>query len=91
MPHTPGPWTITPPSGIGLHDVLFGSVTANDGAALIIPHAGRGEIATANAHLIAAAPDLLAAGIAVLDAGDWNADVAARKTLRLAIAKAKGL
>lgn len=60
MSHTPGPWTLTEPSVIGLADVLFGSARLrNDGCATIIASDGKYDEARANAYLIAAAPELL--------------------------------
>lgn len=52
MKHTPGPWEIT------AANVLGRMATVIDGICIVLGH---GRIPNANARLIAAAPDLLAA------------------------------
>ena len=73
MTHTPGPWTYNFNPG------LYGQVIeAATGKLIADPaefrdwraHSGSSAEAVANARLIAAAPDLLAALIAIADAGD---------------------
>ncbi len=59
--HTPAPWTLEPPSVIGHADVRFGVKGQYDGCAIIVANVGKYDIADANAKLVAAAPDLLAA------------------------------
>ena len=90
---TPGPWVLTEPSIVGLADVLFGpSRQHNDGCATIIASVGKYDEARANARLIAAAPELLAAckSIAAM-AVSWqplsNGDIS---DVLKAIAKAEG-
>ena len=79
--HTPGPWAIEP-------DALGESSIVTDNGGTIADVYGRNP---ANARLIAAAPDLLAALQAVADywaGGDVPADIDA--AMRAAIAKATG-
>ena len=83
--HTPGPWEVVP----GLDDkarVFYVRTIDND--LHYIAQIGRfGENAPANARLIAAAPDLLAAlETAVASGKSWHGISSARA----AIAKAKG-
>lgn len=60
--HTPGPWEVEPRAGRG---AWISGPGEDSWAALAL---GRDdEIATANAHLIAAAPDMLAALKATID------------------------
>ena len=82
--HTPGPWHV---------DINGeGAITAPDGALIARLHnASRDDLREANARLIAAAPDLLAALQAVADywaGGDVPAEIDA--AMRAAIAKATG-
>ena len=91
--HTPGPWTVTP--------TLTGTLSINKTENVPIAtvggagwHLGK-ETAEANARLIAAAPDLLAAleEIAAADSGavEWHInDVWVGRIARTAIAKIKG-
>ena len=71
MTHTPGPWTLSE----GSERVTGRRITIHcDGMRIadVIPWSGRWSAAEANAHLIAAAPELLeglVALIAKLDAG----------------------
>lgn len=59
--HTPGPWTILPPCGEGDFGVLSNKVNAGGNFYVAtLPNGSHAESA-ANARLIAAAPDLLAA------------------------------
>ena len=85
--HTKGPWTTYIKGGVD------GWITAADGN--LIACAVRYESMQANAALIAAAPDMLAASEAFmseLDSGDnFMAWEKAKAELRAAIAKAKGL
>ncbi len=92
--HTPGPWDlrrISPQLGgepiflISAESTLFLRVQAcADGFVF-----GQNE---ANAYLIAAAPDLLAACVAMLAAHDGDIEqlVAAHDAMKAAVAKAKG-
>lgn len=59
--HTPGPWAVMPPLGPG--DMAVQSAHVNAGGnfyVAVLPNSPHEE-SDANAHLIAAAPDLLAA------------------------------
>lgn len=85
LKHTPGPWAVN-------SEHL--TVLAED-SGYVCKVAGPGPNdpeSLANAHLIAAAPELLAAAelalTAVADPADWN--FKARPALMAAIAKAKG-
>ena len=90
--HTPGPWTFELNDSIGLwmigcaSDYNFASVYID--ANLPDGFQGVPAIAQANARLIAAAPDLLAACEAMLDDHTTNGE--AWLMLKAAIAKAKG-
>ena len=95
--HTPGPWVsngslITNENNRHVALVLWrksnGAVIK--GAADMDRQAGTIGEHDANAQLIAAAPDLLAAGEAVLDAWEHGDLAAAVRTLSEAINKAKG-
>ena len=80
--HTPGPWEKAEP---------FATVRA-PGRPCIADCGSRSDLdAQANARLIAAAPDLLAAleYIMAWTPNDWNAETA-RDMARAAIAKARG-
>ncbi len=95
--HTPGPWSI----GIPLdekyaHTLASGRLIfsdASDGGACVAvtnPHFGRGE---ADAHLIAAAPELLASLKEALEASGCDGDLCAHRwheSARAAISKAEG-
>ncbi len=79
--HTPGPWTLYPPSVIGHADVLFGPARGdNHGCATILSAVGHYEEADANARLIAAAPELFAALKALL--GDIESGLLVRDIAR---------
>ena len=90
MRHTPGPWYI---DGMGN---LQGAVAITAGKQIDGPEFQReellaevyGDAEDANARLIAAAPDLLAAGNAILAAWDKGDLAAAVRTLSAAITKA---
>ena len=97
--HTPGAWRadiVT--SGFRTYDHMQASITAGEGreakCLAYLPELGHEEAnpeLAANARLIAAAPDLLAAAEAAysdLTAGEASTETDA--VLRLAIAKAKG-
>lgn len=83
MNHTPGPWKICP----RIHNEMFASVFGADGQLIVnLGDGGNGiERQTANAHLIAAAPEMYAALKTFLNAGvfmdcgklgaTWNMDV----------------
>lgn len=101
--HTPGPWVVDIGSYIGCTDEHYHSITAGCGY-----HVGNqddgfelsGCMSAANAHLIAAAPELLEAlSDALIDFDNWAAHednhphehlVAWAEKARAAIAKAKG-
>ena len=89
--HTPGPWDFMPPLGEGLPAVL--SKHVNEGGNFYVAQCN----IDADARLIAAAPELLAALTAALGcmvarpAGSRTADEArAFDAIRAAIAKAEG-
>lgn len=77
--HTPGPWTWTLKP--------YGELTDDDACAEVSVVNSAGE-ATANAHLIAAAPDLLRACEVALECADMSGAVRARLTD--AVEKARG-
>jgi len=83
MTHTPGPWNLITTEFAG------GPATKVEGICIVFGH---GKIPDANARLIAAAPELLAAlkGIIECD-GRWPDGTSdnAMNTARAAIAKAK--
>lgn len=83
LPHTPGPWHVRLRNGPGhiTAEVCYGS----DGECVT-----DGIYEVADAHLIAAAPDLLAALLEIKDQAGlvWNDDVF--ESARAAIAKANG-
>lgn len=85
--HTPGPWTTDGNAHSGDLDVISpaGRITLIDCEFSDEPE----EVLTANARLIAAAPDLLAALMDVLDA-DGDLDAMDFNRYRAAIAKATG-
>ena len=88
MSHTPGPWWVDgPDEGIEVHDT-FGRTASVWGD----PDAN--SEAWANAHLIAAAPDLLAAARLanqeLIDMGQGSSGSPALVALWAAIAKAEG-
>lgn len=92
--HTPGPWTMHPRGEDGaevraITSVAWCGIASTHGASgsQVI----RADEAQANARLIAAAPDLLAACEAIIDAATpWAPDTPALMMVRAAIAKAKG-
>lgn len=95
MKHTPGPWSVGWPFAAGEGDELDIVAVNKGGIAFlkVIPtgHANNMEVLRANADLIAAAPDLLEALQAVVDA--WNHEGTMLEAERLtlaAIAKAEG-
>lgn len=92
MAHTEGPWRVMPPdraqSGWIVGDAEGGSIADCEPPGPWMP----GEEADANALLIAAAPDLLAALIMITDQleriGDNRKDAVFIEAARTAIAKA---
>ena len=93
--HTPGPWTTYNPSTAQLYYSLrITSETDGHDVAALIPNGKNAERWEANARLIAAAPDLLAALDEMLgDAETMNAPYrndAICERARAAIAKATG-
>ena len=80
MTHTPGPWTV---------DDNYIMCRYDGNGNYICRMLGRGEETDANATLIAAAPDLLAACKVALNAINLNDEtLTAREHLQAAIAKA---
>ena len=59
--HTPGPWVLQDNAGFGVY--VYGAGGAFGGGVQVakVQASVRADVQTANAHLIAAAPDLLAA------------------------------
>jgi hypothetical protein len=96
MTHTPGPWhLLSELDGDG--DILRICQThaPSPGFHIALVYGHGGDIEhdterTANAHLIAAAPDLLAAAKAILQPGDNTDSAAAWQALAAAVTKAKG-
>lgn len=84
--HTPGPWRVAPPS-IGRFKVV-----SVDGLKVVGEASNYNEQAEANARLIVAAPDLLAACEAAYDSYDMTGGLARDTADKLlaAIKKAKG-
>ncbi len=91
--HTPGPWEIDDADEWGYIKILHLSGTGDEGA--------EGHVAITNhepdAHLIAAAPELLVAlkwALAAMDRGDgvleYTGDIADGERAKAAIAKAEG-
>lgn len=81
--HTPGPWTYG-------DDGISGCSFVPEPPTADTPH-GLGLRLEADARLIAAAPDLLAALRAICEAGDAIEVMNALPTARAAIAKAEGV
>lgn len=78
--HTPGPWKLSgheyPSAARGI--TVYCAQGVNIGTVCTTPYSGKGaraadyaRVAAANARLIAAAPDLLAASIKALEALRW--------------------
>lgn len=96
--HTPGPWAIHPPVRGYAHSVMARHTTGSRIACADIPEGldADGEDSLANARLVAAAPDLLAAAQSALDwckqggPCDWALITVWRDELAAAIASAKG-
>lgn len=90
--HTPGPWTYLNDNGVKRIDSKQGLITLLDNAFGEYLHDSVEN--DANANLIAAAPDLLAALQTILDAWEKNRPFSLYKneiqTGRAAIAKATG-
>jgi hypothetical protein len=93
--HTPGPWSYW--SGYNPYDKVEAQVTAEDGDVVVASYNHLIAEGEANAKLMAAAPDLLAALIPFLDFADRELDLhgevipgliieAARKAIAKAIA-----
>lgn len=100
MSHTPGPWKLDCPlTDPLLHDVCIGYEVPGQGSPIVLASIyydeERGECPTlqeanANARLMAAAPDLLAACKAVVDYDIPGRDAGSlMQQLRAAIAKAE--
>lgn len=87
--HTPGPWRVGDAG-----TTVFGPPNGMPAPDRIASMANRGEHTKPNAHLIAAAPDLLAAceaaTLALANIGKPGMLSAAQHTLRAAIARATG-
>jgi hypothetical protein len=94
--HTPGPWTISRDTGSKGERYIWMDGDYFGGHAIATVHDKVPESAEANARLLAAAPDLLAALQAILETLDnmttsqfqHGADKPARDLARAAIAKA---
>lgn len=90
--HTPKPWFIQPGS-LTIYNLSNGDTGLSCAVASVLSnHTGK-DAAKANAHLIAAAPDLLEALQEVVDAADgdgWNQIDPLFPNQRAAIAKARG-
>lgn len=82
MAHTPGPWWVDADPGEG--------VEVHDGFGRTASVWGEEDTATANARLIAAAPDLLAALRRLVDYCDNHSDYDSIGAACAAIAKAEG-
>jgi hypothetical protein len=91
MSHTPGPWETGEKRGVWAGPVI-GTAGLNKGVAFVVSQTFQGEETAANARLISAAPDLLAACEELLIyLGDWDdMDNDTCAAARKAIAKAKG-
>lgn len=91
--HTPGPWSVSKSKHMGGEHVVATLAEDRDDRALVVhaPH-GNADQDDANAYLIAAAPELLAALQRYVNcdkARDVSGDTPARQA-RAAIAKATG-
>lgn len=95
--HTPGPWSVDGVDEIYLDQI---NITAHDGQVFVAAAIGGQQVGIheANARLIAAAPDMLAALIAIAEfipntsateggAAKFSANVKAADMVRAAIAK----
>jgi hypothetical protein len=91
--HTAGPWEVT---DVIANETPMRRIRSLHCRSMVLAHINENYDGEANARLIAAAPDLLAALCAVLDwFDDWNVEIGpAELTLldqvRAAIAKAEG-
>lgn len=92
MPHTPGPWRVVPPVG-GEPAEILACPPGDDEGTLV---ASMETVNAADARLVAAAPDLLAAALAareivlrVCAEDSWPAADRARDLLDAAIRQAK--
>jgi hypothetical protein len=85
--HTPGPWQVTESGNVAGPTRSFGSQGWVGRICLANVMTGDVEVKAANARLIAAAPDLLAA---CEEALDEDSGLACAGQLRAAIAKARG-
>jgi hypothetical protein len=83
--HTPGPWKVGPTN---LGNEIFIQDHRDIGITLVFPRTDKPDPIKANARLIAAAPDLLAACESALVM--WAGDDIKLETIRQAIAKARG-
>ena len=94
--HTPGPWAVVPSVRFGSFDgkttvASYGISNGSEWVCAIPCYAANTEPSAANARLIAAAPDLLAACEALLASHKYGDGVGwqhARDKARAAIAKA---
>jgi hypothetical protein len=95
--HTPGPWRTTRKLGYSGHaaaEYYIYAENTNDGRSLAVAHIKKSTVQPmeANARLIAAAPDLLAALQALLAVSSACSDEETEAVIyaRAAIAKARG-
>jgi hypothetical protein len=93
--HTPGPWRVGPRQDIpeGQHVLIMaGQGGSSWGVATVKLYDMRdAEIQSANARLIAAAPELLAALELMLNTYNWTGITSeAQRAARAALAKARG-
>jgi len=90
--HTPGPWTARKSRGLNSYEInAIGAYLADVwGADDPVPNGVPRKAVKANAHLIAAAPDLLAAIKALLAASMYRDHPAESDMAIAAIAKAEG-
>lgn len=87
--YTPGPWEADDNEGFGVWKIYGARDVHGGGRTLAEVHGDSGET-DANAHLIAAAPDLLDAARYCAEFADCHINPTLRKRLLAAIAKAEG-
>lgn len=89
--HTPGPWELRPDEMGGLSSLIYPAGEDHPVAAVTASYSGDG-MRLANARLIAAAPDLLAAldmaRTLLVDIEEYSVDGASIRVIDAALAKA---